>query len=269
MVLPNIPRSWIGKAHIVGATIECSYSAPAPGEQEWVLISGAPASCTQLGLFHLFQDLLPADLVVSGPNFGRNATTIYNLSSGTVGGALEAALCKKKAIALSFASKGVQPLNTIEAASRISVKLIENLYHNWGSGVELYNINVPMAVDVEEHQILYTEALRSRWSSGSLYQERLTNACHEEVESKGHTEVMTNGHTEVMTNGYRHEDSPNLEKAGGHRDSSKELAVSRTRFFKWAPELSDITRCVNESPRGTDAWALENRFIRYERCCFS
>lgn len=263
MVLPNKPCSWIGKAHLVGATVECSYSAPAPGEQEWVLTSGTPASCTQLGLYHLFQDLPPVDLVVSGPNFGRNATTIYNLSSGTVGGALEAALCKKKAIALSFASKDVESSTTIGAAARISVKLIEKLYHNWGSGVELYNINVPMTAAIENHQILYTDALRSRWSSGSFYQELLTNGFHGEVTTNGHTEVVSNGHNDLMMNGCRHEDSPKPQKPDERRDDLKGLAISRTRLFKWAPQLSDITRCVNESPPGTDAWAVQKGFIRY------
>jgi 5'/3'-nucleotidase SurE len=32
------------------------------------------------------------DLVISGPNHGPNASTIYNMSSETVGGALEGAL---------------------------------------------------------------------------------------------------------------------------------------------------------------------------------
>jgi tubulin--tyrosine ligase len=43
------------------------------------------------------------DLVLSGPNFGRNTTAIFALSSGTIGGALEGAVCGKKAIALSYA----------------------------------------------------------------------------------------------------------------------------------------------------------------------
>ena len=66
---------------------------------EWVRATCSPAGCVQLGLFHLFQDREPVDLVISGPNHGRNATAIFNLCSGTVGGAMEAALCRKKAIA--------------------------------------------------------------------------------------------------------------------------------------------------------------------------
>lgn len=221
----------------MGATLECSYESPAFGEPEWVLVSGPPASCTQLGLFHLFQDLPPVDLVVSGPNFGRNATTIYNLSSGTVGGALEAALCRKKAIALSFASKESHSSDIVDGASRLSVRLIEKLYRDWDDRVELYNINVPMVSNVENRKILYTEALTSRWTSGSLYHEIIINGVHEGESTK-------------------------VKDSNGIRDGFVKTA-SRTRSFQWAPQLSDISRCVDESPPGTDAWAIKNSFTRY------
>lgn len=296
VVLPDIPRSWIGKAHIVGSTLECSYYTPARGDTEWVLVTGTPASCTQLGLYHLFQDGPPPDLVISGPNFGRNATTIYNLSSGTVGGALEAALCQKKAIALSFASKDKQSPTVIAAAARHSVKLIEALYDNWGADVELYNINVPMIPDVEDHDILYTQALRSSWSSGSLYQEWGTN---EQSNGVFKDDAVTNGHSNggsrdnSVTKGKSNGVSPDDQGINGYtnRVSQHHRAIkghsgevfgdaqglnlpvnghgssvgSRRRYFKWAPQLSDIARLVEKSPPGTDAWAIKNGYTRY-RC---
>lgn len=295
VVLPDIPRSWIGKAHIVGSTLECSYYTPALGDNEWVLVTGTPASCTQLGLYHLFQDRPSPDLVISGPNFGRNATTIYNLSSGTVGGALEAALCQKKAIALSFASKEKQSPAVIAAAARHSVKLIENLYDNWGSEVELYNINVPMIPDVEDHDILYTQALRSSWSSGCLYQEWNING-----QSNGFSrdDAVMNGSStrssrdssaingqgnefsrdDQASNGYTNGVSQDHRVTDGHineafRDAQGPVlgedrlgsnpTRARSRFFKWAPQLSDIARFVEKSPPGTDAWAIKNGFTRY------
>ncbi|KAF3056988.1 hypothetical protein CFAM422_012526 [Trichoderma lentiforme] len=48
--------------------------SPSGDVEEWVLIDGTPASCVQIGLNHFFQDKGPIDLVVSGPNFGRNST---------------------------------------------------------------------------------------------------------------------------------------------------------------------------------------------------
>ena len=73
------------------------------GKEEWILVDGTPASCVQIGLYHEFKDRGPVDLVLSGPNFGRNTTAVFALSSGTIGGALEGAVCGKKAIALSYA----------------------------------------------------------------------------------------------------------------------------------------------------------------------
>lgn len=85
----------------------------------WVLVPGTPSMCVQLGLFHhdlLFPDFTdgtntpntnashsPIDLVLSGPNYGRNTTAAFALSSGTIGGAMEGAVCGIRAIALSFA----------------------------------------------------------------------------------------------------------------------------------------------------------------------
>lgn len=297
VVLPDNPRSWIGKAHIVGSTLECSYYTPAPGDDEWVLVTGTPASCTQLGLYHLFQDRPPPDLVISGPNFGRNATTIYNLSSGTVGGALEAALCQKKAIALSFASKDKQPPTVINAAVRHSVKLIETLYDNWGSEVELYNINVPMIPDVEDHDIFYTQAMRSTWSSGCLYQEWSINgqsngfshgdavmngssssgsrdsiAIQGQINELSRDDQVSNRHINGasqdhhVTNGHSNgafRDAPGLALAENKPGSNP--TRSHPRFFKWAPQLSDIARFVEKSPPGTDAWAVKNGYTRYCR----
>lgn len=250
-------------------------------------MTGTPASCTQLGLYHLFQDRPSPDLVISGPNFGRNATTIYNLSSGTVGGALEAALCQKKAIALSFASKDQQSPAVIAAAARHSVKLIEALYDNWGTDVELYNVNVPMIPDVEEHDILYTQALRSSWSSGSLYQELSMNgqsngASQDDPAANGHSgkgarnnsviKAPKNGLSrgDQTTNGYTNGASHEHYIVNGHDDKpfgdtgrDGNTSTLRRRYYQWAPQLSDITRMVEKSPPGTDAWAIKNGFTRY------
>jgi 5'/3'-nucleotidase SurE len=55
------------------------------------LIAGTPSTCTNIGLHYVAEDT-PFDLVIAGPNFGRNSSTVFTLSSGTIGGAMEAAL---------------------------------------------------------------------------------------------------------------------------------------------------------------------------------
>jgi tubulin--tyrosine ligase len=241
VVIPDAARSWIGKAHIVGRTLKATSYLPnaVADNEEWMLVDGTPASCTQLGLFHLLQHRGPVDLVVSGPNHGRNTTSIYNLSSGTVGGALEAALCRKNAIALSFASKDPQPLEVIQSACKLSVELVNHLCQNWADGVELYCINVPMVPEVDLRKVLYTTPLRNFWTKSSLFQELTETERRKECQSYAEQQPATPSYS-----GY------NLDQ--------------QARQFRWAPELSDVHRSVAESPSGTDAWAVKEGYTRYK-----
>lgn len=115
VIVPDAQRSWIGKAHIIGQDVQATYYWPPPenppthhsaasanddGSHPWILVNSTPAGCAQLGLSQFFfQDRGKIDLVVSGPNYGRNTTAVFALSSGTMGAALEAAVCGYRAIA--------------------------------------------------------------------------------------------------------------------------------------------------------------------------
>lgn len=175
VVIPTTPQSWISKAHLVGKSLTSTRLDPNPTpedeEIEWNVVNGTPASCTQLGLYHLTSHRRPVDLVLSGPNWGRNVTTLYNLASGTVGGALEGAQCGKKAIAISFASKDKEPPEVIEAACRVSARLVTRLTDVWAPGVELYAVNVPMVAGVDTRKAEYTTSLPCHWTQSSLFQE--------------------------------------------------------------------------------------------------
>ncbi|KAK2768399.1 hypothetical protein FQN54_000254 [Arachnomyces sp. PD_36] len=265
VVIPDSSRSWIGKAHLIGSTVKATYISPFPkyedleptissnGEpikrqkdDDWVVImDGTPASCAQLGIYNLFQERGPVDLVVSGPNHGRNASTIYNLSSGTVGGALEAATCGKKAIALSFASKDEQSKETVEAASRLSVKLIDHLYQNWAAGVDIYNINVPMRPDIELRPIAYASAEQNRWTEGSLYRE---------LDPSGRD---SNGSRDRSGSRNGSRDRPGLFSRLWESPPERNRQ-GRERYFRWEPDLSDIHRGMELSKDGTDARTLQD-----------
>ncbi|OQD64376.1 hypothetical protein PENPOL_c007G01623 [Penicillium polonicum] len=254
VAIPAASRSWIGKAHLIEASLTASYVHPdafnADGswdesfespdpENDWVVIrNGTPASCAQLGLYNLFTERAPIDLVISGPNHGRNASTIYNLSSGTVGGALEAVFCSKRGIAISFGSKDPQPDDIIAAAARLAVRVVRHLYENWDERVELYNINVPMVLDVEERPVLYTRTLPYYWSRGCLYAE----------EGTGKKVNGVNGVNGVHVNG-----ETNGTTVNGHVPAS-----SRQRQFKWSADLSDMKKTLQESEVGTDAHTVLN-----------
>ncbi|KAJ9371602.1 hypothetical protein DTO282E5_3784 [Paecilomyces variotii] len=291
VAIPAASRSWIGKAHIIGASLTASYVPPdafrddglwdstgtgtgSAEDQAWAVISnGTPASCTQLGLYNLFPDRDPIDLVISGPNHGRNASTIYNLSSGTVGGALEAATCGKRGIALSFGSKEEQDVEVIRAASRLSVRLIEHLYRHWDDRVELYNLNIPMRSDVESRPVRYTRALPNYWTKGSLYAELVADS-----EGSGlnggpiNQSAKTDAVQPPTTNGGNDGDHINgingingvdrIDGLNGVNGVHKTNGVSRVkeRHFQWSAELSDIVRSLKESPEGTDAHTVLNGY---------
>ncbi|EZF32102.1 5'/3'-nucleotidase SurE [Trichophyton interdigitale MR816] len=263
VVLPHRQRSWIGKAHLVGATVKPTYFHPGTlfqddgtihslprseeGEgsegDEWILIDSTPASCVQIGLFHYFQDRGPVDLVISGPNYGRNSTAVFSLSSGTIGGAMEAAVCGYKAIALSFAfsSRDHDPVVISEAANH-SVRLIEHLYKNWTSGVDLYSINVPLEQGISKSKILYTNILDNRWSG----------SCFEAIDAELSGEDP--GLQEHLLR----------QKEEGSTLNGDTSGTSSTRFqhkhFKWAPKFGDVYKSEQTSPPGNDGWAVRSGF---------
>jgi len=113
-------------------------------DDETVYISGPPATAVNLALHHLATD---CDFVVSGPNIGHNVGRGSVLSSGTVGAALEGAVSGKKSIALSFPFKngyGNWTEEELRLAVEASGRVVADLWTNWGEGVDLYNINVPL-----------------------------------------------------------------------------------------------------------------------------
>lgn len=252
VVLPHTQRSWIGKAHIIGQTVKPTYfrpgtlhkddgtthSRPLPpgseGQEEWVLVDGTPASCVQIGLYHYFHDKGPIDLVVSGPNYGRNSTAVFSLSSGTLGGALEAAVCKRRAIALSYAffSRNHDP-EIIAGASRLSVQIIEYLYKNWGSNVDLYSVNVPLVENVESRKVMWTSMLQNYWGAGS---------CFQEVEDE---------------EGDADEEEFNIREREGIPEAEGKAVRHTHKHFKWAPRFTDVYKSVEEAGPGNDGWVVQ------------
>ncbi|KAL8862030.1 MAG: hypothetical protein Q9178_001485 [Gyalolechia marmorata] len=265
VILPHQQRSWIGKAHFAAQVVKPTYFRPGNLHQddgtthakplqsdsdnlndneEWVLVNSTPATAAQLGLFHFFQDRGPVDLVVSGPNYGRNTTSLFSLSSGTIGGALEAAVCKKRAIALSYAffSRNHDP-DIIAGASRMSVKLVEHLMRHWDDGVDLYSVNVPVIQGIEGKKVLYTYALQNYWQSGSSFTE--IEAKDEEVEDPEEKE-MTIREQEGRNDG---------EESGGKKRGHKH------RHFTWTPKFSDVYQSVETSEPGNDGWAVKEGLV--------
>lgn len=223
-----------------------THSRPLPAgseeQEEWVLVDGTPASCVQIGLYHYFHDRGPIDLVISGPNYGRNSTAVFSLSSGTLGGALEAAVCRRRAIALSYAffSRNHDP-DIIAGASKLSVRLIEYLYKNWGEEVDLYSVNVPLVENVGERKVMWTNMLQNYWEKGS---------CFQEVEDD---------------EGNADDEEERIREREGMAEDPVEVGVTRHKHkhFKWAPRFTDVYNSVEKAPPGNDGWAVKEGYSRY------
>lgn len=199
--IPNQQRSWIGKAHFANhnptasfiysnpdATTneflgpfsvpqfkrlnKLSYSIPDLETSvvpenfiEWCLIDGTPATCSDIGLNHLVHETF--DVLISGPNVGRNASAPYIGSSGTVGAAIDAYITNPsvKSFALSWAYfDGVKIVDdeTFEQVCAKSFEVIDYLIRNWDSEVKVYSINVPLR-DLTGSKFKYCPILESTW----------------------------------------------------------------------------------------------------------
>ena len=267
VVLPSTQRSWIGKAHLlppstyplsnqikpsVNETVDdlcvpeyynpqngSVHKHPLEAQEYWVLVPGTPATCTQLGLFH-YKELFPfresskIDLVLSGPNHGRNTTAAFALSSGTLGGALEGAVSGIRGIALSFAFFTRQESDElVKEASGHSIKIVEKLCSDWKMAIsetgqptdasdrtpDVYTINVPLVNDVSKNPIHWTWMLDNKWPTGSLY-------------------TAVNGASTA--------------------EASSPSRSQQPPAFKWSPSFGDIWKIVEQSPAGNDGKVIRD-----------
>lgn len=250
VILPDVQRSWIGKAHMVGQTLTPKYYRPGTmlkddgihsdrpfddGQEEWVLVDGTPASCAQLGLHHVFNDREPIDLLVSGPNYGRNTTALFALSSGTLGGAMEGAVNGKKSIALSYAfDSRDHDVEIITEASKLSVRLIEKFANDWAEDVHVYSINVPVRKGVTDNKVVYTEMIQNQWSSGSSFKEMAGD------------EEDANPNTE---------EKKIREQKELNGEQPSEPSKRKKMTYKWAPQFQDVRTAVENAKSG-DGWEI-------------
>ncbi|AEI94437.1 MULTISPECIES: 5'/3'-nucleotidase SurE [Roseobacter] len=108
---------------------------------------GSPADCVLAGLHDVMKDS-PPDLVLSGVNRGNNSAenTLY---SGTIGGAMEAALQGLPAIALSqyYGPRNNSIENPFEASAQHGVDVVQRILahtpQETGGYRLFYNVNFP------------------------------------------------------------------------------------------------------------------------------
>lgn len=266
VIVPDEQRSWIGKAHIVGQDVQATaYWPPATNpdvhqsdlvakgpeghesnEHPWILVNCTPATCAQLGLgSHFFEDRGPIDLVISGPNYGRNTTAVFALSSGTLGAALEAAACGHRSIALSFAFfDRINDPTIVGDCCKHALKVCEYLATN--SDFEqgrLYSVNVPVQAGVDQRRVVWTKMLQNSWKKG---------ACFQEQSSAG---AMDPESEEVRIRRRESAVGAESEPASGTQTPAKE--EWKTRHFKWSPRFTDVYESVEKAGPGSDGWTVK------------
>ena len=142
-VAPAFEQSGVG--HCISYTRPMMVSRLAPRRYA---AEGSPADCVLVGLYDVLQGARP-DLVLSGVNRGNNAAenTLY---SGTIGGAMEAALQGVPAMALSqYLGPETQDLaDEFEAARTHGAAVVRAVLKAgiWDAGADygvFYNINFP------------------------------------------------------------------------------------------------------------------------------
>lgn len=152
VIAPKRQRSWISKAITNPGPLRLQTEI-VDAKKVHVLDDGMPADCTNIGLFHVCPR--KPDMVVSGINIGPNFTSSLTVASGTVGGALEAAMNGVFGLAVGFdldrelyqqleAGQAQKRLDLFMPAARIVRAFAEHLLANpCPPEVKLINLIIP------------------------------------------------------------------------------------------------------------------------------
>jgi 5'-nucleotidase len=141
-VAPAFEQSGVG--HCISYTHPMKFSELGPRR---FAAEGSPADCVLAGLHEVMKDC-PPDLILSGVNRGNNSAE-NALYSGTLGGAMEAALQGYTAMALSqyFGPANYNAERPFETSTRHAVALIRKILDTApadnGDYKLFYNINFP------------------------------------------------------------------------------------------------------------------------------
>ncbi|THH09195.1 hypothetical protein EW145_g2199 [Phellinidium pouzarii] len=290
VVIPSSQKSWIGasalrKAYHIKEITKGRYYYPrdpdGTGEAsilsrplkdgefaEWILLDGTPATCANVALHNLYKDAI--DLVISGPNFGRNSSAAFALSSGTIGAALSSSLSHCRSVAVSYGTiQRPVPRQLYEPAHRLSCQIIQGLWRDWGADagsmrngeIDLYNINIPMVdslLDKEGMRVVWTTIWRNAY--GRLFQAHKLDPL-----AKADTTPAGGPDAKLST---RKEDpagrletfsisSPTASSSGYSTTTSDTVAYAPELVFTFAPDMRGLIGPGTAAPVGTDTWAIE------------
>ncbi|EIW70773.1 hypothetical protein TREMEDRAFT_68211 [Tremella mesenterica DSM 1558] len=290
VVIPDCQKSWVGKAYAISEVVAVRYFYPSEpdglkgeistirrplkeGESmEWVLISGTPASCTNIALHNLYPGEI--DLVISGPNHGRNSSAAFSLSSGTLGAALAAALSVPlpgpssgpslhidhiPSIAISYGvvDRPIPP-RAIELAHEAAVEVCKRLWDDWGyeslnprRRVQVYSVNIPLVEDKLEtinRKVCWATMWRNTY--GGLFKPNVTAKTNLRSNRSAPPQLSTTASAGpgAMPISEKEEPATPVEDTG--------------LTFHFAPDLKPLLFTpIDQLPVGTDAWAFAMGYV--------
>lgn len=206
-VLPAREYSWSSKTLSRFARLRLE-SAPQLGEGVYT-VEGSPADCANLGVFHLEER--PPSLVVSGPNIGENTGLSFLLSSGTVGGAIEASLAGVPAAAFSVRlssemyqgwrdTRNPAPLAEVwDRAAQVTADIVAELLRGGlPTDARLVSVNMPQEVEPDTPRILTAV---NDTSYGSFFRRDTDGCLVHTYNGNQHCLPVTNGDVETVEQG--------------------------------------------------------------------
>lgn len=202
---------------------------------DWYLLSGTPATCAAIGIHHICDE--KPDLLISGPNYGRNSSSIAALSSGTIAATLEGAGAGVKGIAVSYAFWDRECEDEwVEAAARITVDLATYLYNNWDTGVDLYTINIPLCTELLEGKCKILKTTIHQAQHSCLFQETAVKTMNEQK--------------------LRSAEASNMNTRVGDE------AHIGAKVYEFRPRFQDLSQTIDsDEGRLSDTWAIAHKDI--------
>ncbi|THH17008.1 hypothetical protein EW146_g3742 [Bondarzewia mesenterica] len=223
---------------------------------EWILLDGTPATCANIGLHNLYKDEI--DLLLSGPNLGRNTSSAFALSSGTIGAALSSSLSQIRSIALSYGTViHPTPDSFFHPAHDLSLRIIQHLYDNWGTDpeglrsgeIDLYNVNIPMVEGLlgeDDLPIYWTRIWRNTY--GRLF----------EAYMQGNAAVLTSAGSAAGPDAL----SSTFIPVASPASTDVEPKALGSLVFKFAPDMTNLINPAEHMlPEGSDGWAMMKGWV--------
>lgn len=258
-----------------------------------------PSSCANIALHNLYPGEI--DLVISGPNHGRNSSTAFALSSGTVGATLAATLSVPlpgppapapalhtehvPCIALSYAvvSRPIAP-RLLALAAETSVDVCKKLFDNWAHDpapgragrVQIYSVNVPLVEHYLERgnrKAVYTALWKNAY--GSLFKPTTRDHSHFDPGDDPDQGNATTGHqpnkpqaapvpshTKTSDGTPGPAALPTPSLTPAPTPTTAQTPRQRQLKFRFDPDLQPVLFPSEDTlTEGTDAWALAKGYV--------